>query len=315
MTELAEPLPGFSERPTHQWRGYLLYALAALFFGINGTASKAVLLTGLDAPHLTQLRLTLAAVILLIVVAITRPSSLRIKRSEIGLLLAYGVLGVVGTQLFYFIAIERIPVGVALLIEFTAPIWVALWFRFAWKQPTKNMVWAALAMALLGLALVAQVWQGITFDLVGGAASLGAAASLALYYLLSDVAMRRKEPRDPISLTMWGFVIAAISFALVQPLWQFPVELLSGTATLGSATMPVWLLVAYIVIFGTIASFSLVVTSMKYLRASQASVIGLLEPLIAILVAWVLLNEALTAAQILGGVLILVGVLVAERSR
>jgi drug/metabolite transporter (DMT)-like permease len=315
VTELAEPLPGFTDRPVKPIRGYLLYALAALFFGINGTASKAVLLTGLDAPHLTQLRLTAAAVILVMVVAAIRPAALRIRRSEIGLLLAYGVLGVVGTQLFYFIAIERIPVGIALLIEFTAPIWVALWFRFAWKHPTKQMVWVALLMALVGLALVAQVWQGITFNLFGAAAALGAAASLALYYLLSDVAMRRENPRDPISLTMWGFVIAAVSFAIVQPLWQFPVDLLSGTATLGTAQVPVWSLVGYIVIFGTIASFSLVVTSMKDLRASQASVIGLLEPLIAILVAWVLLGEAMTPAQIAGGALILLGVLVAERSR
>lgn len=315
MTELAEPLPGFTSRPVHPWRGYLLYALAALFFGINGTASKAVLLTGLDAPHLTQLRLTIAAVILVVVVAVTRPAALRIRRDEIGLLLAYGILGVVGTQLFYFIAIERIPVGISLLIEFTAPIWVALWFRFGWKQPTNRMVWLALAMALVGLALVAQVWKGLSFDIVGVVASLGAAASLALYYILSDVAVRRPHPRDPISLTMWGFVIASIAFAIVQPLWQFPVDQLSGTATLGPWSISVWALVAYIVLFGTIASFSLVVTSMKDLRASQASVVGLLEPLIAIVVAWVLLGEAMTAAQILGGALILTGVLVAERSR
>ena len=315
MTELAEPLPGFTARPAQPWRGYLLYALAALLFGINGTASKAVLLTGLDAPHLTQFRLTAAALILLGVVAVTRPSSLRIRRSEIGLLLAYGILGVVGTQLFYFIAIERIPVGISLLIEFTAPIWVALWFRFGWKQATNSMVWVALGMALVGLALVAQVWQGLSFDAVGVVASLGAAASLAIYYILSDVAVRRQEPRDPISLTMWGFVIAAVAFAIVQPLWQFPFALLGGTATLGSASIPVWALVGYIVLFGTIASFSLVVTSMKDLRASQASVVGLLEPLIAIVVAWVLLGEAMTAAQIVGGALILSGVLLAERSR
>ena len=129
------------------------------------------------------------------------------------------------------------------------------------------------------------------------------------------MAVRRPEPRDPISLTMWGFVIAAVAFAIVQPLWQFPVDLLGGTATLGSASIPVWALVTYIVLFGTIASFSLVVTSMKDLRASQASVVGLLEPLIAIVVAWVLLGEAMTAAQIVGGLLILSGVLLAERSR
>lgn len=316
MTELAEPLPQFDgKRHPHQVRGYLLYVLAALLFGLNGTVSKSILLSELTPTQVTQLRLTAAFLLLLVFIGITRPAMLRIRRDEIWLLLAYSILGVVGTQLFYFIAIERMPVGLALLIEFTAPIWVALWFRFGWKQPTRRTVWVALALAMLGLALVAQVWQGFSLDGIGTVASLGAAFSLALYYILSDAALRKADARDPVSLTMWGFGIGAIAFAIVMPWWQFPFGSLAGSTDFAGATVPMWVLAAYMVLFGTIASFSLVVASMRYLRASQASVVGLTEPLFAIVIAWIVLSEALTPAQLAGGALILTGVLLAERSR
>ena len=168
---------------------------------------------------------------------------------------------------------------------------------------------------MLGLALVAQVWQGFSLDGIGTVASLGAAFSLALYYILSDAALRKADARDPVSLTMWGFGIGAIAFAIVMPWWQFPFGSLAGSTDFAGATVPMWVLAAYMVLFGTIASFSLVVASMRYLRASQASVVGLTEPLFAIVIAWIVLSEALTPAQLAGGALILTGVLLAERSR
>ncbi len=102
--------------------------------------------------------------ILLVVVALTRPRRLRIRRDEIGPLLVYGIFGVAMTQYLYFVAIGLLPVGVALLFEFTAPIMVALWFRFGLKDRTPRVVWLALLIALVGLAMVAQVWQGFTLD-------------------------------------------------------------------------------------------------------------------------------------------------------
>lgn len=316
MTGLAEPLPQFDgRRHATPLRGYALYLLAALLFGLNGTVSKSILLTDLTPTQVTQLRITAAFLILLVWVGITRPAMVRIRRDEVWLLLAYSILGVVGTQLFYFIAIERMPVGLALLIEFTAPIWVALWFRFGLKQSTRRTVWAALALAMLGLSLVAQVWQGFSLDGIGTIASLGAAFSLALYYVLSDSAMRRPEPRDPVSFTMWGFGLGAIGFAIVMPWWEFPFAQLAGSTDFDGLTVPIWLLAAYMVLFGTIAAFSLTVASMQILRASQASVVGLTEPLFAIIIAWIVLGEALSPGQLAGGALILAGVLLAERSR
>ena len=295
--------------------GYGLYLVAAVLFALNGTVSKYLLLGGVPWQRLSQLRVTLAFVILLLVVAATQRHRLRLHRSEVPRLLVYGVLGIAATQSLYFLAIQRLPVGVALLFEFTAPIMVALWFRFVMREPVRDRVFAALLLAMVGLAMVAQVWQGFSLDVVGVTAALGAAVALALYYLQGE---KLVVHRDPVSLTMWGFAFAALFWALAQPWWLFPWESLDITASpFGESgpAVPGWALVTYMVVLGTVVPFALVLASLRHLRATQASVVGMTEPVIAAAIAYVLLGEALTPVQMLGGAVVLAGVLLAETSR
>ena len=319
MSDLAEPLPGVTPaRTQHPATGYVLYLVAATLFALNGTISKSILLTGFDPTRLSQLRVTAAFLILLAVVAITRRSALRIRRDEVWILLAYGILGVAMTQWLYFVAIQLLPVGVALLIEFTSPIMVALWFHFGLKHHTPRIVWLGLAIAMLGLALVGQVWQGFTLNGLGVAAAFGAAAALALYFLLGDAMVRRPQPRDPVSLTMWGFGAAALFWAIVEPWWSFPWADLNGSGyPLGEAGEPVAIpvLAAYMVLLGTVVPFWLIVVSLQHIRAAQAAVIGMAEPLIASFIAWLALGETLTLIQLIGSVTVLIGVYLAERYR
>ena len=320
MSDITDPLPGIKPASHRSLLlGYLLYLLGALAFAINGTVSKAILLSDLDPARVSQLRVSAAFLILLVFVAVNRPERLKVARREWPFLVAYGILGVAMTQYLYFVALQYLPVGVALLIEFTAPVFVALWFRFVLKEPTRATVWLALTVALLGLALVAEVWRGFTFDAIGLIAALGAALALSTYYLITDHQVRMPEPRDPVSLTMWGFGFAALFWVIVQPWWSFPWSGFAGSSdpTLGSIIggRPLWLLSLWMIVLGTVVPFWLVVASMRHLRASQASVVGLTEPLLAIIVAWVVLSEALSPVQLLGGALILFGVVLAERSR
>lgn len=319
MSDFIEPLPGVTlAKNPHPYTGYFLYLIASVLFALNGTVSKAILMTGIDTERLSQLRVTVAFLVLLTFVAIKRPNALRLKRKEIPVLIAYGILGVAMTQYLYFVALVYLPVGVALLIEFTAPVMVALWMRLVWKEPTRKTVWLALGMAIAGLALVAQIWNGFALNAVGVIAALLAAVSLTIFYILGDKQMRVENHRDPVSLVMWGFAAAALFWALVQPWWSFPWDLLSGDSEpLGSAEVifPIWSLSIYLVLLGTVIPFWLTVESLKHLRASQASTVGLTEPLFATIIAWILLGESLTLVQLSGGALILVGVFVAEHSR
>ena len=319
MSDIAEPIPGIPlNKSQHPFTGYALYLSAALLFALNGTVAKSILLTGIDPARLSQLRVTGAFLVLLVYVALRNPIALRLTKKEIPMLIAYGILGVAGTQYLYFVSLTYLPVSIALLIEFTAPLMIALWFRFAWKEPTKKSVWIALGMALAGLALVAQIWLGFALNAIGVLAALAAAVSLSIFYILGDKQLRVANPRDPVSLTMWGFAAASLFWLVAQPWWTFPWGALSGNSeplSDANISLPIWVMTIWMILFGTVISFSLVLASMKHLRASQASTVGLTEPLFATLIAWILLGEALSATQIIGGALILLGVFIAERAR
>lgn len=319
MSDLAEPIPGVQPaRFQHAARGYVLYLAGAFLFAINGTVSKSILLSGIDSARLSQLRVTAALLIVAVVLVFTNRRGFRVTRAEIPALIAYGVLGIAMTQFLFFMALERMEVGIALLIEFTAPIMVALWFRFGLREPTRRTVWLALILALVGLAMVAQVWQGFTLNPVGVASAFGAAVALAIYYLLGDRQVRAPFHRDPVSLTMWGFAAASAFWAIAQPWWSFPWESLSGVGyplSESGPAVPLTFLALWMVVLGTAMPFWLVVAALRHIRASQASVVGMTEPLLAILVAWVALGEVMTPVQIMGGIVVLIGVVLAERSR
>ena len=298
--------------------GYVLLLTGTLLFALNGTVVKSILLSGVSAVTLSETRAMGAFVILFAIVALTRPRALRVRRDEWKLLLAYGVIGVSMTQFLYFVAIERMPIGIALIIEFTAPIWVVLWVRFGRRQAVKGTVWVGLLLAILGLALIAQVWQGFTLDGLGVAAAFGAAIALALFYILGEHARRGDHARDAISLTMWGMGGAALFWLLVPP-WGFSnwsaysgvSEPLAGSGP----QLPLWVLTTWMVVMGTVVPFALAMKALAYITAAQASIIGMTEPLIASIIAWIALAEVLTPVQIAGGAVVLIGVYLAERSR
>ena len=319
MTDLAEPLPGVAaaarSRPV---RGYALYLVAAFLFALNGTVAKTVMANGVDVWRLSQLRTTGAFLVLLAFVGVTNRRALRLRRGELPLLLVYGVLGVAATQALYFLAISRLPISITLLIEFTSPLVIALWFRFGLHHRTRPAVWLGLVLAVAGLAIVAQVWEGFTLDPLGVGAAVAAMPALVMYFLSADAQVRGPYRRDPVSLTLWGMGTASLFWAVLQPWWTYPWGSLGGTALMegtGALVWPVPLLVGYVVVLGTVVPFSCVVLSLQHLRASQASVVGMTEPILATVMAWVLLGEVLTPVQLVGAALVLGGILMAELNR
>ena len=158
MSEAAFPVePARVRRPR---LGYLMAAAAALLWGVNGAVSKTILSTGLSSERLAQVRSLGAAAGLVAIVAVIAPGRLRLTRRELPYLLAFGFIGLAFVQWFYFLAIHRLAIGVALLIEYLAPLLVALWARFVYKDPVRRRIWAALGLALFGLALIVNLFGG-----------------------------------------------------------------------------------------------------------------------------------------------------------
>ena len=303
----------FERRPAV---GYAMVLVAATLFAVNGTVSKVVLSSGLSPLRLTEARCTGALVGLALILLATRPASLRTTRGELAFLAAFGVGGVALVQLFYFLAIHRLEIGVSLVIQYVAPLLVALWARFVAKEHVRRRIWAALVLALGGLTLVVDLWGGVSLDGLGVAFSLASAVTFAAYLLLAEHAVGR---RDPISLLCYGFVFASIFWAIAQPWWSFP----TGTAgssvsllgNLAGRHLPVWSLIAWVIVLGTIVPFFLIVGALRHLPATRVGIVAMLEPVLGTVVAYGWLDERLGAEQLVGGGIVLAGIVLAQTAR
>jgi len=295
--------------------GYFLYLAAATCWALNGTVSKVVLLEVGDPLRVSQFRGTGTAIILTIFVALTNRKAFRITPKEALLLAGYGIIGVAMCQWFYFESISRMPITISLLIEFMAPIFVVLYARFVMHVPVKNTVWLGLALAVVGLALVAQVWDGFTLDKIGVLFAMASMTTLVFMYLLGDKA---SQGRDPMSLLMWAFIFASIFFAILRPWGSFPWDSLQAQVTPfegGTGVYPIWPFFAFMVLIGTLTPYILVINSIRHIGGPGASIMGMTEPPIAAIAAWIVLGEIFVPVQMLGGVIMLVGIVVAERAR
>ena len=295
--------------------GYAFTLGAAALFGINGTVSMLALQAGIPATRLTALRCTGAAIGLVAVLAVASPRRLRLNRRELPLLAAFGVVGVALTQFLYYVAIGRLPVGIALVFEMTAPVFIALYVWLVRREKVRSRLWLALLLSLSGLVLVAQVWQGGgSLDPLGVAAALTAALCLAAYYLLGE---RGTVTRDPVALTCWSFVAAAVFWAVAAPWWRFDPAVLGERVpvALGGLALPLWMLVAWIVVLGAIAPFWLSIAALPHLSPTTAGLVATVEPVFASIVAWLWVEQVLTGWQVAGGAVVLTGIALAQTAR
>jgi drug/metabolite transporter (DMT)-like permease len=296
--------------------GYTMVAVAATLFAVNGTVSKVILGSGIDSQQLTEVRCAGALIGLTLIAAATRPSSLRIRRDELLLLVALGVGGLALVQWSYFFAIHRVEIGIALVIQFVGPILVALWARFAYGEHVRRRIWVALALALAGLVLMVEIWRAHRPNAAGLAAAALAAVTYAAYILLAERGVRR---RDPVSLSAWGFLFATIFWSLLAPWWNFPrgriADQVSLLGSLASSHLSVWALMLWMVVLGTIVPFALVVAALRHISATRAGITAMLEPVLAIVVAWAWLGESLDLTQLSGAAVTLAGISLAQTSR
>ena len=297
-------------------RGQIYLLLGAFLFAFNGIISKIVLIDGLSAWRLTQIRTGGAFVLLFAVYFTFRRHELKPARDELPWLITFGVVGVTFVQAFYFVAIERMYVGVALLIEFTAPIWILLFLKFVLKKNVPVSLWYAILLSFSGLLMITQIWNGLSLDRIGLIAAFIDALALAGYFLIGD---RLGKTKSSAAITTWGFGVASAMLFFVLPIWNYPTEVFTKDMELlgrfNDYTLPGWVLILWIVVMGTIAPYLFVVSGLKLLSAANASVFGMIEPVIAGVFAWWWLSESLNGIQMMGCVVVIVGIFIADKAR
>ena len=297
-------------------RGEFYLVLGALLFSFNGVIITLVL-DHLTAFRLAQVRAIGSFVLLFIVIFMKSRKSLSATRGEIPTLLLFGVFGFAMVQLGYLISIGRnIPLGLVLIIEFTAPIWIVLWIKFVYKRDVARNMWVGIAASLIGLALVARVWEGLTFDFIGIMGAVGSSITLAFYFLMGE---RQGAKRSPEAITVWGMGGAALFWLTVLPVWNFPFSIFTESINLQGALdayqLPGWALLAWVIIPGTMIPYLLVLNGLHLLDASKASVIGMLEPVFGGVFAWIWLSQSWLPIQLVGAIAVLIGIYIADKTK
>jgi drug/metabolite transporter (DMT)-like permease len=290
--------------------GLGLALTSAFAFGGSGVAAKPLIEAGLDPLHVVWLRVAGAALVMLPIAWRHRD----LPRRKPALLAGFGLLGVAGVQACYFAAISRIPVGVALLVEYFAPALVLGWVRFVQRRPVTRAAALGVVLAVGGLACVVQIWSGLSFDALGLLLALAAAGCQVGYFVLADQGSDEDEPVDPLGFIAYGLLFGAVLLTFVARPWDMDGSVLGGTADLDGTAVPAWLLLGWIVLIATVLAYVTGVVSVRKLSPQVAGVVACLEAVIATVLAWVLLGEHLGVPQIAGGAVVLVGAFIAQSS-
>lgn len=299
-------------RASSRARATGLSSLSWVLFASSGPLAAAVMAAGWSPAAVTSVRIVLAAALLVPVVAVLRPRALRFGRAELWSLLGYGLLGVGGVQLLFFVAVARVPVGVAMVLVNIAPALVALWVRVVRGTRLPGLVWSGIGLAMAGLVLVAQIWRGSALDLLGLTAGLGAAICSAGYFLLGEHGASR---HDSFGLTAGGLAIGALMVSVIAPPWSLPWSRLGTAADLGGLRIPVWLVLLALAVAGTVLPYLAGLRALRDLPPAVISVLALVEPVVAALLAWLLLGQALGPAQLAGAAILLTGAILVQLAR
>ena len=303
-----------------QFRLGLLFATGSAFtFGMSGPLAKSLMSAGWSPTAAVTARLAGGALVLALAATIIKPDWLREARAHARTVVAYGLVPVAGAQLCFYNAVARLPVGVALLLEYTAPILVVGWVWATRKQAPSRLTLAGVVLAIAGVTLVLDVYSPAThqasIDPAGVIWGLAAAVCAACYFVMSDTVTADGSGLNSITLAAGSLVVAAVAVALLGVSGVMPLQFTANDAVIGGVTLP-WLVPVILMgVVATAIAYTLGISGVARLRPSFASLVGLAEVLFAVLTAWVLLGEGVSAVQAVGGIVVLLGLALARPAR
>jgi drug/metabolite transporter (DMT)-like permease len=284
---------------------------------VNAGVSRVALRSGVDPAMLTTIRVSFTFLVLLLFAVCFRRTALRPPPGRLLLLVvAHGLIGVAALQWTYFVAIDRLPVGMALLLEYQAPVLVALWARFGQHEPVRPRLWLGLVLAVVGLAAATEVWKGAKFDGLGVLAGLAAAVCFAGYFLIGEAGV---GSLDPLRVILWSFGVATIVLNLITPITGFDAGPLgrqvSLRGSLDAHAVPLWLVLGWVIVLGTLVPFFAELFALSFVKATTVTVIALLEPIGVSALGWAWFHESLGPIAILGCLAVVAGIVIAQSAR
>ncbi len=295
---------------TEQSRRATLAAIAAMVtagacWGLAAVMAKTAFDRGVSPVRMAEARVVVALAVLGGILAWRRRDLLRPPAGTGPVLIVFG-LSVAGVNSTYYVAIDRLAVGVAISLQYTAPVLLLGWSAITAKtRAPGRVVWLAAGLTLAGAVLVSRAYGGLSrVNGIGLLAAVGSAVTFATYLLTAGRAGRRGV--HPATVLFWGFVVAVLTWSVIAPWWSWPVARLADTE--------VTLSVLGVGIVGTLIPFLLAVGALRLLQPATAGIAATVEPPFAAAFAWLLLGQHLSLVQIAGGILVLAGVALAQRA-
>jgi drug/metabolite transporter (DMT)-like permease len=270
--------------------------------------------SGLPADQLVLIRSGVSALLAGAVLVFTNPKAFKLTLREVPLLLAFGVFGLALMQWAYSNAVSILPVGIALLFEYTAIIIVPIAARIVFKEKTTRTFWYGVALVLGGLLIVSQIWAG-GLDPVGVGYALLAAVLLAFYFLMGQHA---GLTRDPLSTMFYTMLIATIFWGILSGGKASAINLaqvVNLTGNLAWADVPLWVPLAWLTVMGTFVPMAMGFIALKLTTASKVSVTQTAEPVFAFIFGWLWLGQSMNLLQTIGGALVIAGIVFAQRTK
>ncbi len=299
------------ESKSHSARGYVYIATATFLWGISATLGRAAFtgrlggnLRGIDPLILSQSRTTFSFFVFLLVLLLRRGwRRLLLPRADFGRMLLLGIVGVAASNYFYYLAIQRTNVTTAIIVQYTAPVWVLLYMVVRGFQRATLPRVAGVVLAVLGIALVIGLFGpgSIRLDAIGVIAALLAALSFALYNIGGHSLLSRYDHWTALLYVTLG---ASALWIVVNPPWKIVAAHYAGE---------VWLFLVVFSLVSVLAPFSFYFAAMQYLDPTRAIVVSCLEPVFAILIAAIALGEIVGSLQAVGIVLVLTAIVVVQR--
>jgi drug/metabolite transporter (DMT)-like permease len=295
-------------------RGYAYVIAAALLWAISGAAAKFLFNNGITPLQLVQTRATLAFAFLFAWFCLFRPGLLKIAPRDIVYFMVLGTMGLAAVQFTYLLTISKIQVAAAILLEYLAPVFIAMYSIIFAREPLKLITGLAVLGATIGCYLVV---GGYNLDLlsmnrVGLISGILSAISFAWYSIYGEKGMRRFSPW---TILLYSTFFSALTWNSACLFWgsaPMPLDLVFNA---GRYSLTVWGWLVYISLFGTMIPFGLYLVGINFIRATRASITATLEPITAGLFAFIFLGESFEAPQLLGGIFVIMSIIALQLRR
>jgi drug/metabolite transporter (DMT)-like permease len=292
----------------------LLFAVGSAFaFGSSGPFAKSLMEAGWSPTAAVTARLAGGALVMAIFATIVKPDWFREALQHGKTVVAYGLIPIAGAQLCYYNAVAHLSVGVALLLEYTAPILVVGWLWATTRRRPSNLTLTGVALAIAGIMLVLNVFSGAHINLIGVGWALAAAICAACYFLMSDRVAADGDGLNSITLAAGGLIVGAAAVALLGVTGVMPLTFTANDTVIAGLTTSWVVPVIALGVIATAIAYTLGIMGISRLRPRFASLVGLSEVMFAVLAAWVLVGEAITPMQAIGGAVVLVGLALARQ--